>query len=152
MFWNSLKASLGYAVYFLIIYNITIIQQSSRNGKETTGIFFIMSFLLIGFVMLVFALIKTVLTLKFLVDKPFFDCIILYILSEVCISCFGGEVCFFGLFYKLKIYTVSYSSDLIPFRIARDMAISSSFLSAAVLYYLQRKITKNNIPSTETPK
>jgi nitrate reductase gamma subunit len=131
----NLKLAVIYTVLFLLIFNLFFLQNFS-DDSQTTNMFILISFSIAFVTSLIYLILKRIFVKTSLFETAISDAIALFILSEFVIFCFTGEICGFGIAYKLHFYN-SLSADQLIFRQKRDFALSMSFLIAAILIFSQ---------------
>lgn len=130
-----------FSLFYFITFLLTIKQFS--DGAETSAMFVMISFLASCLIIVYYTLLR--MCFYFLSYKPgvLIKGLIFFILSELAVLTFTGELPFFGL---ARLYNEQHSlytfpkNDLYVFRQTRDLMLSMSGLIAAILFAATRQI------------
>jgi hypothetical protein len=139
-----------YSLCFLLIFNLLFL-PGFTDGRQTTNMFIIASFVIVILTFLYYLVLKFLLRKK---NIPFLlDCLILFLLSELAVFCIkGGEICLFGIPYKLQYYTgTNTTADIVLFREQRDFALSMSFLFGGVICVIQNLVFYKRVSNIAPP-
>lgn len=142
-----------YSICFLCIFNL-IFFPGITDGKQTSGIFVLVSIGLIVINALLYWIIKYFLKKAKIIPKLFADYLIIFWTSELSVFCIsGGKISLFGLLYDLHYYdnTTSYP-DILIFREKTSFALSISFLISVILCIILKMVFgKKSIAVTNQP-
>ncbi len=131
-----------YGISFVIISNV-IIRIYLTHGRQTTDLFcLISSMLAFGTVVAYYLLI---LLLNHITDSisNLLDALLLYISSEIAFLFTGDYCCLFGLRYIFHWYTEQINADILHFRINFEIALSTSFMISAIIYFIVAQAFNN---------
>jgi hypothetical protein len=141
---KNLKLAALYSLLFLVIFNFFFLQGFS-DGNQTSDMFVLISVIISIIVIVLYVFFKRVLKSSNILGGIWQDAILLFLLAELAVICLTGELCFFGLLYKLKSYS---GSDILTFKEKRDYSFSMSFLLADILFVILKFLVRKKTPSS----
>jgi hypothetical protein len=129
---TNIKNALLYGLNFLIIF-VILLNFNLNEGKESNGILIEASVLLVFLIAIFYLLLR--LFLK--TDNLILISLSLFFLAELSFLCISGQISLFGIFYKLDFGKTNIASDIALYREKRDMTYSTSFILAALFYFIE---------------
>jgi hypothetical protein len=136
------KNILIYALCFLLIFNTYFLLQIGDSG-ETNDMLILISFIMVVFIFVFYWMSRLLLKKLEIEPSILTHCLILYLISQfVMFLISGGEICSFGIIYKLHLTNKLIDKDILLFRGQRDFGFSMSFLISSLACFVLQIIFK----------